>query len=136
MSYITVKTYQMLHIFYCICFCIHIRFRKFFTELKAPTRTQSFFKISSGFQHYSWAAKLKGLLTTWISHKTIYPMRTMISCGVYIFYPIRYNNMNQKSMTKHLYYIWLKSTFCPKIVQPFLICLLILALRFGERNCL
>ena len=105
-------------------------------ELKAPTRTQSFFKISSGFQHYSWAAKLKGLLTTWISHKTIYPMRTMISCGVYIFYPIRYNNMNQKSMTKHLYYIWLKSTFCPKIVQPFLICLLILALRFGKINCL
>ena len=52
-SSITVKTYQMLHIFYCICFCIHIRFRKFFTELKALAKAQSFFKISSAFQHYS-----------------------------------------------------------------------------------
>jgi hypothetical protein len=47
------KTYQMLHIFYCICFCIHIRFRKFFTELKAPTKAQSFSNISSTCQHCS-----------------------------------------------------------------------------------
>ena len=89
-SSITVKTYQMLHIFYCICFCIHIRFRKFFTELKAPTKTQSFFKISSAFKHYSWAAELKGPSTTWITHKTIYCTRTIISRGLYIFYPIFY----------------------------------------------
>ena len=82
------KTYQMLHIFYCICFCIYIRFRKFFTELKAPTKTQSFFKISSAFKHYSWAAELKGPSTTWITHKTIYCTGTIISRGLYNLYPI------------------------------------------------